>query len=219
MAFPEMLNCDHHNQEDIPTYLGGVYVVGPSSSGKTTLCRALAARLCLPPGRHITEVARSVMRSSSYTREHVSKLEMQKAILNAQVLAEDKARSQYATTEGEVQPRNPVFLLCDRSAIDPIVYASLSPTESTGAEILAESLELQKMLPVYRRSLFVLLHPVKEWIEDDGIRSLGDPSCYPDTFKRYLERFGIRYFEMDHTLKNLDDRVERVLGWICAARS
>lgn len=211
----------HHSPSDqynIPIHLSGIYVVGSSSSGKTTLCKALAARLGLPPDRHVTEVARSVMRSTSFTREHVERLDMQKTILNAQVAAEGKTRSKYAATGASVHSQNSAFLLCDRSAIDALVYASLSPTESTGAEILAESAELQSVLPIYRRGLFILLHPVKEWFEDDGIRALTDTSRYPDTYKYYLERYGIKYYEMGDTLKNLDDRVDRVLVWANIAK-
>lgn len=211
------MSSDGHHTLNIPTHLSGIYVVGSSSSGKTTLCRALATRLSLPPNRHITEVARSVMRATTFTRDDVSKLDMQRAILNAQFAAENDARSQ-CTTETTTRFQNPGFLLCDRSAIDPIVYATLSASESTGAEILAESPELQSLLPTYRRALFILLHPVKEWIEDDGVRSLSDPSLYPDTYKGFLERFGIKYYEMDDTLKELNGRVDKVLDWINAAR-
>ncbi|KAG8691631.1 hypothetical protein FRC11_014383 [Ceratobasidium sp. 423] len=200
------------NVYNIPTHLTGIYIVGPSSSGKTTLCKALISRLHLPSNQHISEVARTVMRSSSFTRNQVDRLEMQRAILNAQVAAENDARSQNSVATAE-NPQGNLFLLCDRSAIDPLVFASLSPTEATGAEILAESDELQAILPIYRRALFILLHPVKEWFEDDGVRSLADPSGYPRAFKHYMDQFEIKYYELDDSLKALDDRVNAVLGW------
>lgn len=207
------------SEGELPTHLSGIYLVGPSSSGKTTLCKALAARLHLPQSRHISEVARSVMKSTSYTRDHVGKLDMQRAILCAQAAAEDNARSQHTTNDqGGKRSQIPPFLLCDRSAIDPIVYASLSDTDFTGAEILAEGPELQGLLPVYRQALFVLLHPVDEWIEDDGVRSLADPVKYPATYKEYLERFGIGCQELDDSLKGLDDRVNQVLSWVATRR-
>ncbi|KAL5636790.1 hypothetical protein ACGC1H_000680 [Rhizoctonia solani] len=198
------------NPYNIPPHLTGLYIVGPSSTGKTTLCRALASRLQLSPTQHVSEVARTVMRSSSFTRDHVDKLEMQQAIMHAQITAENTARSQSFTTKS---PSNASFLLCDRSAIDPLIYAALSATEGSGAKVLAESDEMQAILPVYRRAIFVLLHPVKEWFEDDGIRSLADPSGYPLTYKHYLSRFEIKYYEIDSSLKDLDERVNAVLSW------
>ncbi|KDN51115.1 hypothetical protein RSAG8_00744, partial [Rhizoctonia solani AG-8 WAC10335] len=197
------------NTHIIPPHLTGLYIVGPSSTGKTTLCRALASRLHLPPGQHISEVARTVMRSSSFTRDHVDKLDMQRAIMHAQITTENSARNQTLATRSS----GPLFLLCDRSAIDPLVYAALSATEGTGAEILAESNEMQGILPIYRRAVFVLLHPVQEWFEDDGIRSLADPSGYPLTYKHYLNRYEIKYHEIDSSLKDLDGRVNAVLSW------
>jgi nicotinamide riboside kinase len=194
-----------------PTHLSGVYVVGPSSSGKTTLCKALAARLCLPRDRHISEVARSVMQASSFTREHVGMLAMQQSILNAQAEAESKARARY---RGATWSPTAPFLLCDRSAIDPIVYAYFSTIDKSGAETLVESAELRGLLPVYRDALFVLLHPVVEWLEDDGVRSLDDPQKYPTVFKEYLEKFKLDYEEMGDSVKGLEDRVDMVLGWV-----
>ncbi|KAG8739308.1 hypothetical protein FRC10_005792 [Ceratobasidium sp. 414] len=192
-----------------PTHLSGVYVVGPSSSGKTTLCKALAARLGLAPSRHVAEVARTVMQTTRFTREHVGTLAMQQAILNAQAEAEGKARMQHS---GAPQGRSPPFLLCDRSAIDPIAYAHFSTVDQHGAETLVESTELRRVLPIYRDALFVLLHPVQEWIEDDGVRSLDDPRRYPEVFKTYLDRFGLDYEEMGEDIKGLDDRVKRVFS-------
>ncbi|CAE6538467.1 unnamed protein product, partial [Rhizoctonia solani] len=212
LVLPGIMSKDIQRAPDayiIPPHLTGLYVVGPSSSGKTTLCKALALHLHLSPDQHISEVARSVMRSSSFTRDHVDKLEMQKTIMLAQITAEQNARNQASATGSS----DPLFLLCDRSAIDPLVYAALSATESTGAETLAGSSEMQSILPVYRRAIFVLLYPVKEWFEDDGIRSLADPSNYPLTYKHYLNQFGIQYYELDSSLKDLDGRINAVLSW------
>ncbi|KAH7343654.1 AAA domain-containing protein [Rhizoctonia solani] len=198
------------NNHHIPPHLTGLYVVGPSSSGKTTLCKALASRLHLPPTQHISEVARTVMRTSNFTRDHVDTLDMQRTIMNAQIATENSARSQVSASE---ERQDHPFLLCDRSAIDPLVYAALSATEATGGEILAESDGLWHILLIYRRAVFILLNPVKEWIEDDGVRSLADPSGYPSTYRQYLNQFGIKYYEIDSSLKDLDGRVNVVLSW------
>lgn len=78
-----------------------IYLVGPSSAGKTTLCNALATTLGLPKEAHISEVARTVMRERGFTRDDVGKLEMQKAIMEAQ-LKEDRSARRYATATGRV---------------------------------------------------------------------------------------------------------------------
>ncbi|KAG9126196.1 hypothetical protein FRC07_004521, partial [Ceratobasidium sp. 392] len=161
--------------------------------------------------RHVSEVARTVMQTTRFTREHVGMLDMQQAILDAQTEAEHKARMQHGgVTRGQTAP----FLLCDRSAIDPIVYAHFSTAGESGADKLVESAEFCQALPVYRDALFVLLHPVEEWVEDDGVRSLNDPHKYPAVFKMFLNRFGFDYEEMGEDVKNLEDRVDRVLEWV-----
>jgi nicotinamide riboside kinase len=140
-----------------------IYVVGPSSTGKTTLCHALAEKLGLKAPAYITEVARTVMREIGCTRKDIGKLAMQTAIMKAQLQREDEGRSQQV-------------LLSDRSAIDPIVYAILTSTTEDEAKQRRESLtnlpQFQLALSRYRRSTFLLLTPVPEWVLDDGIRSL-----------------------------------------------
>jgi len=157
-----------------------IYVVGPSSTGKTTLCRALAERLGLEGPEFITEVAREVMQQERYSRDDIGKLEMQAAIMRAQLLREQTGRTAAATT-GRV-------LLSDRSAIDPIVYAILTSASEEEAEervqSLTESHQFQLALAAYRKSLFVLLGPVPEWLEDDGVRSTENQVSLVDSFDR-----------------------------------
>ena len=88
-----------HSSERIE--ITAIYVVGPSSTGKTTLCDALAATLGLPREVCISEIARTVMREQGFTRNDVGKLEMQKAIMDAQ-LKEDKSARRYSVQAREV---------------------------------------------------------------------------------------------------------------------
>src|ERR1700722_9317070 len=145
-----------------------VYIIGPSSTGKTTLCRALAATLGLEESTVISEVARDVMRGGGYTREDVGMLEMQAAIMGAQLLRERQARAAAS------QSRR--ILLSDRSAIDPIAYAVLSSASKEEAEgrvqYLSNSSQFQSALLAYRQSVVVLLAPVPEWLMDDGVRNI-----------------------------------------------
>ncbi|KAJ3798863.1 AAA domain-containing protein, partial [Lentinula aff. detonsa] len=103
--------------------LRAVYIVGPSSAGKTTLCNALAARLRLPSSMHITEVARTVMKEQGFTRADVHSFAMQHAIVKAQVAKDWEARQ---NTTAENTTLGQPILLSDRSAVDAVVYAALS---------------------------------------------------------------------------------------------
>ena len=175
-----------------------LYVVGPSSTGKTTLCEALAIRLSLKSPAYIKEVARDVMRRTGYSRDTINQIAMQKAILLAQTEADQKARKE-----------NNRLLLSDRSAVDPVVYAYLKNVAGAGS--LIRSAEFQKVLPLYRQSSFLLLKPIPEWLKDDGVRSLdGQDECY-FAFKDVLKMLEIPFWEMDETCMDLEIRVTRAL--------
>ena len=129
-----------------------IFVLGPSSSGKSTLCDALARYLDLDRSRYVREVARTVMREQGFTRKDVDTYAMQHAIMAAQLKAEQKIleSSEDSADEGCV------VMLSDRSAVDPIVYATTS--RSPGGEDMRRKLmkneNFQGVLPFYRQSLF-----------------------------------------------------------------
>ena len=136
--------------------LDAIFVLGPSSSGKTTLCDALSKRLGIKPPLYIKEVARKVMATHGFTRNDVDTYEMQYAIMAAQLEAKRAARKHITPAYmGEAGARSPL-LLSDRSAIDPIVYAtaSLAPGADERRQRLIEDGELQAILPWYRQALF-----------------------------------------------------------------
>lgn len=130
-----------------------VFVLGPSSSGKTTLCDALAQELQVQPPQYIKEVARSVMKTHDFTRDDTDTYEMQHAIMSAQLDAEEQATAALTTTKLN---SGSVVVLSDRSAIDPIVYASTStvPGAMDRRQRLLDDSRLQGMLAAYRSSLF-----------------------------------------------------------------
>jgi len=184
-----------------------IYVVGPSATGKTTLCKALASRLDVKEPAFITEVARKVMRETGFSREDVGKLAMQLAILKAQVLADHQARAAVAENASPV-------LLSDRSAIDPIVYAYLSGDSGPSlASVLLNTEEFNQVIEAYRRSKFVLLTPIPEWVVDDGVRSLGDGRACFGHFRYLLKELSIPYIEIDGSCRFLEERVSRVIGF------
>ena len=189
-------NSDH---DDIPA----LYVVGPSSSGKTTLCRAIAAQIGLSSPAYITEVARNVMKTTGFNRKTVHELEMQRAIMEAQLRADALARD-------SVRCGAYPMVLSDRSALDPIVYAGL--VSEDGANELINTPAFQAALVDYRKSTFILLKPIPEWLVDDGVRSLDDLESYTMAFEALLARLGISYETLDESCRELEDRVKRATG-------
>ena len=133
-----------------------IYVLGPSSSGKTTLCDALSQRLDIRDPLYIKEVARRVMAAHGFTRDDTDTYEMQHAIMRGQLDAECTAIKHIAAASNEAEQSGRLMLLSDRSAIDPIVYAatSLVPGASSRRQRLLEDAGFQRTLPRYRRALF-----------------------------------------------------------------
>ncbi|KIK70230.1 hypothetical protein GYMLUDRAFT_151096 [Collybiopsis luxurians FD-317 M1] len=193
--------------------LKAIYIIGPSSTGKTTLCNALAARLGLPSDMHITEVARTAMKEQNFSRADVNSLAMQQAIVKAQVSRDREARQKVIA--GELTPAQSL-VLSDRSAVDAVVYAALSEmiVKSGNTEALISSPEFQEVLPFYRsmQSTFVLLRPIPEWLVDDGVRSLEDgEKCY-DMFVQILKRLEISFVDLGGGCRWIEERVAFVRG-------
>lgn len=190
-----------------------VYVIGPSSTGKTTLCNAVAKSVGLSTRCYITEVARQVMRSKGYTRADVGTIEMQRAIMLAQLEKEANAfaRARWGNNEG--------LILSDRSGIDPIVYAIMTAKGEGEArqkeDMLANIPAFQMALRRYKDAIFLLLNPVEEWLVDDGVRNLDNHERCIKVFRQVLDKFGIKYQEMGAETKRIEDRVrlleERIL--------
>lgn len=58
----------------------------------------------------------------------------------------------------------------------------------------------------------VVLGPVKEWIVDDGVRSLEDPERYNYFLRGLLHELEIPYIEIGQETKDLRARVELVVN-------
>ncbi|KAH9941432.1 AAA domain-containing protein [Amylocystis lapponica] len=182
-----------------------IFILGPSSSGKTTLCNALVADLGLHTSRYIREVARNVMKTHGFTRADTDTYEMQYEIMIAQLRAEEVVL--HRTVEDDSVE---VLLVSDRSAIDPIVYAAASTVAgaSDRCRMLLGNSAFQAILPFYRDSLFVILQPVPEWVQDDGVRSLEDPRRYSERLVAMLNELGISFTELGADIKDIKERVE-----------
>jgi nicotinamide riboside kinase len=164
---------------------------------------ALAQRLDLKGPAVVKEVARHVMETQGYSRKDVGSLKMQQAILEAHLKEEKK---------GWGCP----IQLSDRSAIDPIVYAVLtSPDENEAQrrrEILVNSPDFKNALPRYRRSTFILLAPVADWLKDDGVRLLEHQARCFEVFRQILVELGIPFLEIGAQMRFLEERVTMVMG-------
>ncbi|KAJ6450387.1 AAA domain-containing protein [Mycena sanguinolenta] len=187
-----------------------IYIVGPSSTGKTTLCNALAQRLGLKGPQIVTEVARRVITALGLSRDNIGLLDMQKAIMLAHL-------------EQERGNEDSSAHLSDRSAVDPIAYAIFTAANPEDAQHRKQALvnlpEFQRALPRYRNSLFILLTPVREWMEDDGFRHVGDEAEILAIFRNTLSELGIRYRELGPEMGFLPERTAFVLSLATILRS
>ena len=178
--------------------------------------------LGLDPGQGITEVARTVMKNTDFSKESIGyvnpgsiyrtviptlkrDIEMQRTILKAQLEQELKARSVAAGSATKL-------VLSDRSAIDPVAYAVLTAAnkedERQRKEILVDIPEFQDALRWYREGMFILFKPVSEWLVDDGVRSMDARGQNLDAFRGLLEELDIPFVELGGEIKNIQARVE-----------
>lgn len=129
---------------------------------------------------------------------------MQQAILEAQLKQEEHGRGSYP------------IQLCDRSAVDPVVYAVMTASgeeeRQKRAGTLTDTPQFQKALQHYRNSIFVLLAPVPEWLVDDGVRYMDNQEKTYETFKVVLRQLGIPYREIGPDMRSLEERMLVVMG-------
>lgn len=181
-----------------------IYVIGPSSTGKTTLCNALAQKLALEGSAYVTEVARHVMREKGYSRDTIGSLQMQEDIMEAHFLREQEGMATHAVR------------VCDRTAIDPVIYAILTSNDEEEArrkkDHLTHSANFQKALQQYRQSIVILLQPVAEWLADDGVRSTENQDKCLQIYKQVLAELDVSYYEFGREVMFLPERVGRIMG-------
>lgn len=188
-----------------------IYIIGPQSTGKTTLVNALVERFDgnVPV---IQEVARHVMKEKGYSRIDVDSTDparqfaMQNDIFHAQLEREDKYLREH------------VNFVSDRSAIDPLVYL-MHYSHSEMLNKITCTIEWQNVRKRYgdvRKSLVILLLPVEEFLVDDDVRyiakSMHDWHSLAASFQKFLSEQGIAAHELGDYCRKIGDRVERVLN-------
>ncbi|KAF2681976.1 hypothetical protein K458DRAFT_371268 [Lentithecium fluviatile CBS 122367] len=149
-----------------------VYIIGAQCTGKTTLVNALEdsfhrndLKQSTTKPLIIREVARTVLKEKQFSRDDITTspsraLQLQKHILEAQFDAENAANA----------PEGPSsWYICDRSGLDPVVYAQLFVGEEAAGELLATETwkGLERRM---KASIVILCEAGCSWLIDDGTR-------------------------------------------------
>ena len=194
-----------------------VCIIGPQSTGKTTLVNALVNRLSgdIPV---IREVARTVMQNKGYTREDVDsgdplrRFAMQRDIFDAQI-----------ELEKELLNSGKAFI-SDRCAIDPLVYLThFAGGDGESQELIAsnEWRQAQARYANKAKFLIVLLLPVPQFLVDDEIRyvakSLTDWYSLAHSFREFVNARRIPVMEIGPECVGIEERVDLVLKELGAA--
>jgi nicotinamide riboside kinase len=200
-----------------------VYIIGAQCTGKTTLVNALDAAFAKDAQRHhpqhpaiIREVAREVLKEKDFSRDDITTsperaLQLQKHILDAQHDAE------IAASAGNLGPG----YICDRSGLDPIVYADLLVGHESSTELLASKawFELESRM---KEAIVILCEAGCHWLTDDGMRlmptDVEDWGRVDGAFRDLLKARGIGYSVISKDLVDLDKRVGYVRSLINASQ-
>ncbi|RBQ77741.1 hypothetical protein FVER14953_05747 [Fusarium verticillioides] len=194
-------------------YVPNIYIIGPQSTGKTTLVNELQADLehglvdlSIDKPQIVSEVARSVLAKHKYSAEDIrtSKvrcLELQQLILQAQAEAEKEAL------------KTSSWFISDRSGFDPLVYAKRYA--SPGAEQELQQLEAWKQVKArMETSLIVVCEAGTPWLMDDGVRLMpGSETEWMqvfDDFCQMLDEVGLEYSVVPRTVLDISERAELV---------
>lgn len=194
-----------------------VYIVGAQCTGKTTLIHALQSAFSRKyptlQFSSIAEVARDILRDYQFSRDDITNnpqkaLKLQQLILVAQYNKESESPTDY--------------LLCDRSGVDPIVYAIKYGTPHAQV-ILERSPEWHHLRDRMRMALVILCQPHREWLVDDGTRLMAKTweewESVHLTFMQVLDTNGITFQMIPDEMIDLDERVDFVLDlWDSRAR-
>ena len=193
------------------TAIPNIYIIGPQSTGKTTLVNKLQSNLeswpvdssAGTPGI-ISEVARSVLIKHKFSAKDITSsttrcLALQKLILEAQASAEDEAL------------QSSQWFISDRSGFDPLVY--------TKRYVSADAVAYLQREPAWREvearmanSLIVVCEAGTPWLLDDGVRLMpGSEQEWMQVFRDFcelLEDVGFEYFVLPRTMLNIEERAE-----------
>ncbi|KAG5777430.1 hypothetical protein H9Q73_008898 [Fusarium xylarioides] len=194
-------------------YVPNIYIIGPQSTGKTTLVNKLQADLehrladtSIEKPHIVSEVARTVLSKHKYSAEDIltSKtrcLELQQLILEAQASSEKEAL------------KTSSWFISDRSGFDPLVYAKRYAA-SGAVEQLQELDAWKQVKKRMERSLIVVCEAGTPWLIDDGVRLMpgSDKEWMQvfDDFCEILDEVGLEYSVVPRTVLDISERAELV---------
>lgn len=189
-----------------------VYLVGAPAAGKTTLTEALSDHFRLQGSLRsfsvISEVARELV-----LREQVDPKDIQLGRevgmdLQRQILEEQKLREENAAQANELT-------LCDRSGLDPIVFATRYGKKLYRQQLLSSSAwcYLKRRM---QHGLVILCEPVLEWFMTDGVRidagSTTEQAELHALFVQLLQSEVIPYKVLPAAMTKCEERVDFVLA-------
>jgi len=194
-------------------HVPNIYIIGPQSTGKTTLINKLQSDLehrladtSIDKPQIISEVARTVLAKHKYSAEDIKTsttrcFELQQLILEAQAEAEKKALKASS------------WFISDRSAFDPLVYAKRYAAPGAVAQL--------QQLPAWKEvkarmdtSLIVVCESGMPWLTDDGVRLMpGSEDEWMQTFYSFCEmlgELGLEYCVVPRTVLDISERAALV---------
>lgn len=188
-----------------------IYIVGAQCTGKTTLVHALERFFALntetiTPPRIVTELARKVLREIDFKTADIRdsptlSFELQKLILQRQYKAE-------IIPDGE-------WLISDRSAVDPVMYAKHLCGEDAVQDMLNTS-EWGVLSQSMRASTVVVCEAGTDWLKDDGVRLMpenrNDWMELHNKFCDFMVERGIPFVVLPNTTTDIESRVEFVVS-------
>ncbi|OBS20007.1 hypothetical protein FPOA_11729 [Fusarium poae] len=190
------------------TKIPNIYIIGPQSTGKTTLVQKLQDDLQhwpMPKQPHIiSEVARTVLKKHNYSAHDIQTsptrcLELQQLILEAQAVAEKQA----AQTSS--------WFISDRSGIDPLVYAKRYASLQ-GMQNLQQLPSWAEIKERMEDSLIVVCEAGTPWLTDDGVRLMpGSNDEWMAVFHDFcalLDQLGLEYSVVPRTMLDLSERAK-----------
>lgn len=189
-----------------------VCLVGPQSTGKTTLSNALKEKF----GSNVIlvqELARSVLKNFDCNTDDIFNdidklLELQKCILMAQCKTETQLTEQHKK------------YISDRSAVDPMVYAKfyLKPEIFQSLCDLDTWKTMKLMYQNQSEMLLILIEPNERLLRFDGVRKMpGDLEewfRFHECFVSFMKENDIPYKIIPNECLSLQQRISMAMEWI-----